>query len=115
MNVPNRPTKFLFFRRPVTRAAAIVPTTTLDLISSKINEDRIMSGKLQIYETQDITVTFDPGLCIHSGKCVLGLPAVFDVRRKRWVRPEAASADAVAAQVEKCPSGALQYSRPDRS
>jgi len=40
---------------------------------------------------------------------VRGLRAVFDVARKRWVRPELASAAEVAAQVARCPSGALQY------
>jgi uncharacterized Fe-S cluster protein YjdI len=71
-----------------------------------------MSRPLQVYETPEITVTFEPALCIHSGNCVRGLPAVFDVRRKRWVRPEAASADAVEAQIAKCPSGALKCYRP---
>ena len=71
-----------------------------------------MSDRLQVYETPDITVTFDPALCIHSGNCVHGLPMVFDVRRKRWVRPEAAPADEVAAQIARCPSGALQSYRP---
>lgn len=70
-----------------------------------------VARRLQVYETPDITVTFDPNLCIHSGNCVRGLPAVFDVRRKRWVRPEAASADQVEAQVARCPSGALQTVR----
>jgi uncharacterized Fe-S cluster protein YjdI len=65
--------------------------------------------RLQVYETAEITVTFDPNVCIHSGACVRGLPAVFDVGRKRWARPEMASAEEVAAQVEACPSGALQY------
>jgi uncharacterized Fe-S cluster protein YjdI len=68
-----------------------------------------MPNRLQVYETDDITVTFDPDICIHSGVCVRGLPAVFDVNRKRWVRPELAPADEVAAQVARCPSGALQY------
>jgi len=71
-----------------------------------------MAKRLQVYETPSITVTFEPTLCIHSGNCVRGLPAVFDVRRKRWVRPEAAPADAVAAQVARCPSGALKSYRP---
>ena len=68
-----------------------------------------MPKPLQVYETDEITVTFEPGLCIHSGVCVRGLPAVFDVRRKRWVRPELASAADVAAQIRRCPSGALKY------
>jgi uncharacterized Fe-S cluster protein YjdI len=45
--------------------------------------------------------------------CVRGLPAVFDIKRRRWVAPEAAPADEVAAQVARCPSGALQYSRSE--
>ena len=64
-----------------------------------------MSSRLQVYETPEITVTFDPALCRHTGGCLCGLPAVFDVGRKRWVRPELASAEAVAAQVARCPSG----------
>ena len=72
-----------------------------------------MSKPLQLYETAEITVTFEPDLCIHSGVCVRGLPAVFDVRRKRWVRPELAAAADVAAQVERCPSGALKYQMKD--
>jgi uncharacterized Fe-S cluster protein YjdI len=74
-----------------------------------------MSKRLQVYETPEITVTFDPNVCIHSGACVRGLPAVFDVKRMRWVRPELASAADVAAQVARCPSGALQYHLPDDS
>jgi len=68
-----------------------------------------MPKRLQLYEIPDITVTFDPEVCIHSGVCVRGLPEVFAVGRKRWIRPELAAADAVAAQVARCPSGALQY------
>jgi len=67
-----------------------------------------MSKRLQVYETPEITVTFDPDVCIHSAVCIRGLPAVFDVNRKRWVRPELAPAAEVAAQVARCPSGALQ-------
>jgi uncharacterized Fe-S cluster protein YjdI len=71
-----------------------------------------MGKRLQVYETPAITVTFDPNLCQHGGACVRGLPAVFDIRRKRWIRPEAAPPDQVAAQVARCPSGALQSYLP---
>lgn len=74
-----------------------------------------MGRRLQVYQTPEMTVTFDPNICIHSGACVRGLPAVFDIRRKRWVRPEAAPADAVVAQVARCPSGALKTYRPGES
>ena len=73
-----------------------------------------MAKRLQVYDTAHITVTFDPNLCIHSGVCVRGLPLVFDVNRKRWIRPELASPNDVAAQVSRCPSGALQYRMKER-
>jgi uncharacterized Fe-S cluster protein YjdI len=68
-----------------------------------------MPKRLQVYEAPGITVTFDPNICRHTGVCVRGLPDVFDVARHRWVRPELASVEEVAAQVSRCPSGALQY------
>ena len=67
-----------------------------------------MAKRLQTYEADEVVVTFDPNICIHSGVCARTLPAVFDPMVKRWVRPENASADAVMAAVAKCPSGALQ-------
>jgi uncharacterized Fe-S cluster protein YjdI len=68
-----------------------------------------MAKRLQLYETDEISVTFDPNICIHSGVCVRGLPNVFDVKRKHWIRPELATAEQVAEQIKRCPSGALQY------
>ena len=75
----------------------------------KIIDAHRRMGRRQTYEISEITVTFDPDACVHSGNCVRGLPAVFDRKRKRWVRPELAAASEVAAQVDRCPSGALQY------
>ena len=68
-----------------------------------------MGKPLQTYEAPGIVVTFDPNVCRHTGVCVRGLPAVFDVKRKRWVRPDLASREDVAAQVARCPSGPLQF------
>ena len=63
------------------------------------------------YSGKGVDVSFDPELCIHSGNCVKGLPAVFDAKRRPWIEPEAASVDEVVAQVARCPSGALQFVR----
>lgn len=68
-----------------------------------------MPKRIQSYDAPGITVTFDPNVCRHSGICVRGLPLVFDIKRKHWIRPELASPEDVAAQVARCPSGALQY------
>ena len=67
-----------------------------------------MTRRLQGYETDQIRVTFDPALCRHSGVCLRALPAVFDIRRKRWIDPKQATPEEVMAAVAKCPSGALQ-------
>lgn len=68
-----------------------------------------MAKPLQTYDAAGVVVTFDPNICRHTGICLRGLPEVFDIKRKRWIRPELASPEAVAAQVARCPSGALQY------
>lgn len=70
-----------------------------------------MGKRLQTYEAPGISVTFDPERCTHSARCVRGLPAVFDATRKRWIQLEHASPDAIAEQVARCPSGALQATR----
>lgn len=68
-----------------------------------------MKKRQQTYESRDITVTFDPNVCIHAAVCVRTLPEVFDVSKKRWVSPENAPAERVAEVVRGCPSGALQF------
>lgn len=73
-----------------------------------------MAKRLQTYETPDITVTFDPNICIHSGICVRGLRPVFDVSRRKWIHADAAPAADVAAQINRCPSGALKYQWPEK-
>jgi len=60
------------------------------------------------YIGRDVTVSFDPEVCQHSGNCVKGLPTVFDAGHSPWITPDAASVDEVIAQVSRCPSGALR-------
>jgi CDGSH-type Zn-finger protein/uncharacterized Fe-S cluster protein YjdI len=65
------------------------------------------------YEGGEIDVSYDANRCIHVRECVEGLPAVFDADRRPWVDPDGADPDAVAAVVERCPTGALHYERHD--
>ena len=65
--------------------------------------------RVQTYTAPGITVSFDPNVCEHSGVCLASLPAVFDVRRSRWVRPEAATPAEIATAIGRCPSGALRF------
>ncbi|MDQ6999537.1 MAG: (4Fe-4S)-binding protein, partial [Mariprofundus sp.] len=72
-----------------------------------------MSNK-QSYEGSSITVYFDASRCIHSGRCVKGVPDVFRAGAEGpWIFPDAASADDIAALCNTCPSGALSFHRTD--
>jgi uncharacterized Fe-S cluster protein YjdI len=61
------------------------------------------------YANDEITVLWQPDLCIHSKLCWKGLIAVFNPREKPWVNINGASTEKIIAQVSKCPSGALSY------
>ena len=65
------------------------------------------------YKSDGLTVTYDADVCIHAAVCVGGLPAVFDTRRRPWIRLDLASADEIVAVVGQCPSGAVEYTRDD--
>ena len=64
------------------------------------------------YTNGEITVLWKPERCIHSGICVRGLPAVFNVARRPWVSMISGTTDEIRSQVEKCPSGALSWEPP---
>ncbi|MBX3120476.1 MAG: (4Fe-4S)-binding protein [Fimbriimonadaceae bacterium] len=68
-----------------------------------------MSVETVEYSNGEVTIIWQPKLCIHSGNCVRGLPAVFDPKSRPWIDPLAAATDEIIAQVEKCPSGALTW------
>jgi uncharacterized Fe-S cluster protein YjdI len=65
------------------------------------------------YSNGEVTVVWQPHLCIHSGVCFRGLPQVFDPRRRPWVAIDAASTAEIADQVGRCPSGALSLLAPE--
>lgn len=69
--------------------------------------------RLQTYATDAITVTFDPTRCIHAAECIRTAPAVFDSRRRRWIKPELGDPALIVKAVHRCPTGALGYSLPN--
>lgn len=70
------------------------------------------TGK-KAYEGRSITVTFEAARCLHAAECVGGLPEVFDLGQRPWIRPDGAAAERLAAVVRRCPSGALRYELAD--
>jgi CDGSH-type Zn-finger protein/uncharacterized Fe-S cluster protein YjdI len=68
-----------------------------------------MSG-IDNYPGREVSIVNDGKRCIHSRFCVLNLNSVFVPNVDGpWIKPDAASREAVIAVVEKCPSGALRY------
>lgn len=63
------------------------------------------------YSNGEITVVWQPSLCIHSAICARGLPQVFDPRRRPWVILDGHTTQQIVDQVDACPSGALSIER----
>ena len=81
-----------------------------------VNEaNRAPSDLTREYENRDIRVQWFAGRCVHVASCIKKLPGVFDPKRRPWIdlNRDGATADAVAAAVEACPTGALHYERLD--
>lgn len=65
------------------------------------------------YARDGIVVHWAAERCTHTGRCIAAQPGVFDPKRRPWVDVSRADPDAIAAAVERCPTGALSYTRTD--
>jgi len=77
--------------------------------SSKKSADRL-EDKRDTYSGVNITIHDNRSICAHAGYCTDGLAAVFRMKQKPWINPNAATVDEIISTIEKCPSGALSYS-----
>lgn len=59
------------------------------------------------YKNPDITVIWQPELCIHSAVCFHTLPEVFKPRERPWIQMGNADTAHIEATVHACPSGAI--------
>lgn len=59
------------------------------------------------YQNEEITIVWQPKLCIHAGVCVRTLPKVYDPKARPWIKSENATTQELRDQIAKCPSGAL--------
>jgi CDGSH-type Zn-finger protein/uncharacterized Fe-S cluster protein YjdI len=75
--------------------------------TAEVDSDNVAS-------TEDITIRFDTGRCIHSRSCVLNAPRVFLANvQGPWLHPEAESVEHLVQVAHACPSGAITYERHD--
>jgi uncharacterized Fe-S cluster protein YjdI len=63
------------------------------------------------YSNGEITVVWQPSICVHSAICARGLPKVFDPRPRPRDVLDAHDTETIVDQVERCPSGALSIER----
>ena len=68
-----------------------------------------MAQKVFKYSNGEVTIVWQPELCIHSGRCARGLPVVFKPKEKPWITPEGSTTEKIIAQIKRCPSGALSF------
>jgi len=69
------------------------------------------------YKNDDITVIWQPHLCIHSTVCFAKLPLVFRPSKRPWVDLSKANTDAIIETVDMCPTDALtwEWNNPDEN
>lgn len=59
-----------------------------------------------------MNIQWDSNKCRHAGVCVQTLPAVFKIEQGRFViDPDNATEEEIIEVVQKCPSGALSFSK----
>lgn len=63
------------------------------------------------YKGQNVTIAYDEKVCTHAGKCVGGLPKVFNPKQDPWIQPDSISYDDAIAVIQSCPSGALKLTK----
>ena len=60
-----------------------------------------------------LTIGYNDKVCIHAGKCVAQLPAVYDQERIPWIDPDQGDEESIQATVKVCPSSALTVKLTD--
>ncbi len=72
-----------------------------------------MAETAKEYSNGEITIVWQQHKCIHSGKCVRGLPGVFKPQERPWISIKNADTPHLIETVDTCPSGALTWKKVD--
>jgi uncharacterized Fe-S cluster protein YjdI len=73
------------------------------------SEEQLLANGYRKYRGSALDVYYNKERCIHSGNCVRGNAAVFEVGRRPWVIPDNGSKEQVAQVIQSCPKGALRF------
>lgn len=80
--------------------------------TSKKHDDHV-KDKRESYKGKRITIHDNRSICAHAGYCTDELSSVFRFKEEQGIHPDSANVDEIIATIEKCPSGALNYSIDD--
>jgi uncharacterized Fe-S cluster protein YjdI len=69
----------------------------------------MMKKIIKKYTNGEITVIWQPDLCVHSGICFTELPDVFDPSDRPWINLKNATTNEIIDVVESCPTEALTF------
>ena len=81
---------------------------TVGFDGSKLTDGSL--NKRDDYTAGRLTVHDNRGICAHAARCTDELPSVFKLGTEPWIDTAGADEATVAAQVRRCPSGALSHS-----
>jgi CDGSH-type Zn-finger protein/uncharacterized Fe-S cluster protein YjdI len=105
----------LLGRAAIMKSEAAPTPTVLPILTDQAEKE--LAAEPNVVEHAEgaiISIDFEGRKCIHSRHCVLELPQVFKANTPgQWIDPDATSAEKLVAIAEKCPSGAIRYSRND--
>jgi len=73
-----------------------------------------MNTQHDLYSNGKITVNYIPKKCIHAGRCARELSEVFRSSVIPWIYLEGTETERIIQQINRCPSGALQYHLPHK-
>ncbi len=78
--------------------------TKAELAEFKKNKETVKE-----YSNGEVTVFWRSELCIHSANCLIGLPEVFNTRKRPWINVHASDSKAIMKIIDTCPSRAITY------
>ena len=88
-------------------------------MSNKVTKDELAKirkgkGSVKEYSNNEVSVFWEPRLCIHSANCLIGLPGVFNNAKRPWIDIIGASTPDIIKTVNTCPSRALTFLKNSR-